>query len=120
MRNDADFCLSRHQTIVWFSCTLTHAPPAPNVRGHRARDYDGEKRCAAPRASGWAARLRLLATRVAGFIGDEQHACDEDNNGCDYGPEHYRFSNSEKPSNLACQSTLVAILRQNHGLCRAA
>jgi len=27
------------------------------------------------------ALLGLLATRVAGFIGDEQHARDEDNNG---------------------------------------
>ena len=32
--------------------------------------------------------LILLAARVAGFIGDEQHAGDEDNNGCNYGPEH--------------------------------
>ena len=40
------------------------------------------------RASGWGVLLGLLVPCVAGFIGNEQHAGNEDNNGRDYDPEH--------------------------------
>src|SRR2546428_14050087 len=41
--------------------------------------------------------LGLLSPSAACFIGNEQHAANEDNNSCYYGPKHQRFSSSAGP-----------------------
>lgn len=59
----------------------------PNVHARR-RAQRGRCIGTLARAAAWGELLGLLVPCVAGFIGNEQHAANEDNNGCDYDPKH--------------------------------
>jgi hypothetical protein len=56
--------------------------------GAPRRFVQRNRAAALARASRWGVLLGLLVPCVAGFIGDKQHAGNEDNNSCDDNPKH--------------------------------